>query len=37
VNAIKQGKCSPSLEAAFRIAAVFGQPPESVFHYYQEE
>ncbi len=33
VNAIEQGKYSPSLEAAFRIAAVFGQPLESVFHY----
>jgi putative transcriptional regulator len=33
VNAIEQGKYSPSLEAAFRIAAVFGRPLESVFHY----
>ncbi len=33
VNAIEQGKYSPSLEVAFRIAAVFGQPLESVFHY----
>ncbi|HWA03492.1 MAG TPA: helix-turn-helix transcriptional regulator [Rhizomicrobium sp.] len=33
VNAIEQGKYSPSLEAAFRIAAVFGVPLESVFHY----
>jgi putative transcriptional regulator len=33
VNAIELGKYSPSLEAAFRIAAVFGQPLESVFHY----
>lgn len=33
VNAIEQGKYSPSLEAAFRIAAVFGMPLESVFHY----
>jgi putative transcriptional regulator len=32
-NAIEQAKCSPSLEAAFRIAAVFGKPLESVFHY----
>ena len=37
VNAIEQGKYSPSLEAAFRIAAVFGQPLESVFHYCEEE
>ena len=33
VNAIELGKYSPSLEAAFRIAAVFGKPLESVFHY----
>jgi len=33
VNAIEQGKYSPSLEVAFRIAAVFGQSLESVFHY----
>ena len=37
VNAIEQGKYSPSLEAAFRISAVFGQPLESVFHYSTEE
>jgi putative transcriptional regulator len=37
VNAIEQGKYSPSLEAAFRISAVFGKPLESVFHYSQEE
>ena len=33
VNAIELGTYSPSLEAAFRIAAVFGLPLESVFHY----
>ncbi len=33
VNAIELGKYSPSLEAAFRIATVFRQPLESVFHY----
>ncbi len=33
VNAIEQGKYSPSLEAAFGIAAVFDKPLESVFHY----
>ncbi len=33
VNAIEQGKYSPSLEAAFRIAVVFGLPLEDVFHY----
>jgi putative transcriptional regulator len=36
VNAIEQGKYSPSLEAAFRISAVFGRPLESVFHYSEE-
>lgn len=33
VNAIEQGKYSPSLEVAFRIAAVFGAPLEHVFQY----
>jgi putative transcriptional regulator len=33
INAIEQGKYSPSLEAAFRIAAAFGVPLESVFQY----
>lgn len=37
VNAIEQGKYSPSLEAAFRIAEVFGKPLESVFHYSKGE
>ncbi len=37
VNAIELGKYSPSLEAAFRIAAVFGKPLESVFHYVPDE
>ena len=37
VNAIEQGKYSPSLEAAFRISAVFGKPLEGVFHYSQDE
>lgn len=36
VNAIELGKYSPSLEAAFRIAAVFGKPLEAVFHYSEE-
>ena len=31
VNAIELGKYSPSLEVAFRIAAVFGVPLEQVF------
>ena len=33
VNAIEQGKYSPTLEAAFRIARVFAKPLEDVFHY----
>ena len=36
VNAIEQGKYSPSLEAAFRIAAVFNMPLEGVFHHAQD-
>lgn len=31
IAAIEQGKYSPSLEVAFRIARVFGKPLESVF------
>ncbi len=31
INAIEGGKYSPSLEAAFRIARVFGQPMDAVF------
>jgi putative transcriptional regulator len=37
VNAIELGKYSPTLEAAFRISAVFGKPLESVFHYSPDE
>ena len=33
INAIELGKYSPSLEVAFRIAAVFGVPLEQVFKY----
>ena len=33
VNAIELGKYSPSLEVAFRIAAVFGKPLDAVFQY----
>ena len=33
INAIEAGKYSPSLEVAFRIARVFGQPLEAVFQY----
>jgi putative transcriptional regulator len=36
VNAIEQGKYFPSLESAFRIAAVFGKPLENVFFYSAE-
>jgi len=37
VNAIELGKYSPSLEAAFRISAVFGKPLENVFHYSEDQ
>ena len=33
VHAIEAGKYSPSLEVAFRIAGVFGEPLEAVFQY----
>ena len=33
VIAIEQGRYSPTLETAFRIAQVFGAPLEQVFHY----
>ncbi|PAL20524.1 transcriptional regulator [Sphingopyxis sp. GW247-27LB] len=33
IAAIEQGKYSPSLEAAFRIARVFGRPLEAVFQW----
>jgi putative transcriptional regulator len=33
VNAIELGKYSPSLEVAFRIAAVFGVPIDEVFEF----
>ncbi|WDI32843.1 helix-turn-helix transcriptional regulator [Hyphococcus flavus] len=33
VAAIEKGKYSPTLEAAFRIAAVFGVPFDDVFRY----
>ena len=32
VAAIEAGKCSPTLEAAFRIAEVFGKRVDEVFH-----
>ena len=33
IAAIEQGKYSPSLEVAFRIANVFGKPLEEVFRW----
>jgi len=36
VNAIENGKYSPSLEVAFRIAEVFQVPLEQVFQYVPE-
>jgi putative transcriptional regulator len=37
IIAIEQGRYSPSLEVAFKIARVFGAPLDSVFHYPGEE
>jgi putative transcriptional regulator len=34
IVAIEQGRYSPSLEVAFRIAAVFGVPLEQVFQWH---
>jgi putative transcriptional regulator len=36
VAAIEAGKYSPSLEAAFRIAEVFGKPLDEVFQWKSE-
>jgi len=36
IASIEKGKYSPSLEAAFRIAAVFGVPLTEVFDYEEE-
>jgi putative transcriptional regulator len=36
VIAIEQGRYSPSLEMAFRIAGVFGVPLDDVFGYREE-
>ncbi|MHC1481673.1 helix-turn-helix transcriptional regulator [Frateuria aurantia] len=33
IAAIEQGRYAPSLEAAFRIARVFGRPLEQVFQW----
>lgn len=32
VNAIETGKYDPSLPLAFRLARLFGQPIEDIFH-----
>jgi putative transcriptional regulator len=37
IIAIEQGRYSPSLEVAFRIAKVFRVPLNDVFHYPEEE
>jgi putative transcriptional regulator len=37
IVAIEQGKYSPSLELAFRIARVFNSPLEEVFSYVAED
>ena len=37
IIAIEQGKYSPTLEMAFRIARVFGVPLDEVFQYGGEE
>jgi putative transcriptional regulator len=36
IIAVEQGRYSPSLEMAFRIARVFGVPLDDVFQYPQE-
>ena len=36
IAAIEQGKDSPSLEVAFRIALIFGKPLEDVFQWQDE-
>jgi putative transcriptional regulator len=36
IAAIEQGKYSPSLEVAFRIARVFGKPLEDVFYWSED-
>lgn len=37
IAAIEQGKYSPTLETAFRIAQVFGKPLEEVFQWQPAE
>ncbi len=36
IAAIEQGKYSPSLEVAFRIARVFGKSVDAIFHWQDE-
>ena len=36
VNAIEFGRYSPSLDVAFRVAAVFGVPLDDVFQFHPE-
>lgn len=36
IAAIEQGKYSPTLETAFRIAQIFGKPLEDVFQWQGE-
>lgn len=36
IAAIEQGKYSPSLEVAFRIARTFGKPLETVFQWNED-
>ena len=36
INAVERGKYAPSLEVAFRIAAVFDVPIEEVFQFLPE-
>jgi putative transcriptional regulator len=37
IIAIEQGRYSPSLEMAFQIARVFGEPLDAVFQYPQND
>ena len=37
IAAIEKGKYAPSLEAAYRIAHVFGVPLDDVFQYHPEQ
>lgn len=37
IAAIEQGRYSPSLDTAFRIAHVFGKRVDEVFHWTQED